>query len=210
MADAESPKHESVLDTGAEQLGRTYAQALIGAAEKTGSTDKVIGQLRQVVDDFLGGSPQLTAAFNSPRIDNDEKSRVIDRVFGGDFDPVLVKFLKVMASRGRLGYVSAVRDAAENLYDEQMGRAVATIRTALPLDDALRSLISQKLGSVLNKDVRLKEEVDPDLIGGMVVRVGDTVFDNSVANRLNTMARKTRDGFSSQLLQKFDQLISDK
>ena len=209
MSEAENVKHDTVLDTGAEQLGKTYAQALLGAAQKAGSTDKVIQQLNVIVDDYIGGSPQLAAAFSSPRIDNDEKTRVIDRVFGGDFDPVLVKFLKVMADRGRLEHVGAVRKAAENLYDEQMGRVLATIRTAVPLEKALRDQIAQKLGATLNREVRLKEEVDPDLIGGMVVRVGDTVFDNSVANRLNTMAKKTRDGFSSQLLQKFETLISN-
>lgn len=209
MTEAESPKHETVLDTGAEQLGKTYAHALIGAAEKAGVTDKVIGQLSEIVDDYIGKSPKLAAAFASPRVDNDEKTRVIDKIFGGTFDPTLVKFLKVMASRDRLGYVAAVRDAAEGIYDDKMGRALATIRTAVPLDKALRKQISEKLGTALKRDVRLKEEVDPDLIGGMVVRVGDTVFDNSVANRLDTMAKKTRDGFSSQLLQKFNQLISE-
>ncbi|MFK8110973.1 MAG: ATP synthase F1 subunit delta [Rubripirellula sp.] len=209
MTQAEPPKLETALDTGAEQLGKTYAQALIGAAQNAGTTETVVKQLGQIVDEYLGGSAQLAAAFSSPRIENEEKTRVIDKIFGADFDPVLVKFLKVMADRGRLGYVAAVRKAAEDLFDEQMGRVLATIRTAVPLDDDLRTQISQKLGSVMNKEVRLKEEVDPDLIGGMVIRVGDTVFDSSVSNRLDKMAKKTRDGFSSQLLQKFNQLISE-
>ena len=209
MTEADTPKHETVLDTGAEQLGKTYAHALIGAAEKEGATDKVISQLTQIVDEYIGGSPQLAAVFSSPRIDNEEKSRVIDRLFGKGFDPTLVKFLKVMANRGRLGFVGAVRNAAEDIYDEKMGRALATVRTAVPMTDSLRKDISDKLGKVLNRDVRLKEEVDPDLIGGMVVRIGDTVFDNSVANRLDKLNRKARDGFSSQLLQKFNQLISE-
>jgi len=209
MTQSESPKQDTVLDTGAEQLGKTYAHALIAAAEKAGTTDQVIGQLNSIVDEFIGASPQLAAAFNSPRIDTAEKTRVIDRLFGNDFDPVLVKFLKVMADRGRLAHVAAVRKAAETIYDEQRGRALATVRTAVPLDDDLRSQISQKLGAVLQREVRLQEQVDPDLIGGMIIRIGDTVFDNSVSNRLDKMARKTRDGFSSQLLQKFNQLISE-
>ena len=73
---------------------------------------QVIAQLGQLVDEYLAGSPQLAAAFSSLRIDNDEKTRIIDRIFGDEFHPVLVKFLKVMASRGRLGYVAAVRKAA--------------------------------------------------------------------------------------------------
>ena len=98
----EAAKHETVLDTGAEQLGKTYARALIGAAQSAGIADKIIEQLGVVADEYLAGSAQLRAAFSSPRIDENEKARVIDRIFGEDFDPLLVRFLKVMAGRGRL------------------------------------------------------------------------------------------------------------
>ena len=61
----------------------------------------------------------------------------------------------------------------------------------------------------MQKQVRLSESVDPDLVGGMVIRVGDRVFDSSVSNRLDTLARRTRNGFSSQLLQRFGELTSE-
>lgn len=201
-------RHETVLDTGAEQLGKTYAQALIGAANNAGVAEEVIGQLGQLVDEYLAGSPQLASAFASPRIDEAEKCRVIDKVFGDEFHPVLVTFLKVMAHRNRLGYVAAVRNSADNIHDEMLGRVMASVQTAVPLDDELRQFITERLGNQLKKEVRLRESVDPDLIGGMLIRVGDLVFDSSVSNRLNKMAKKTRDGFSSQLLQKFDQFVS--
>ena len=205
----ESVKHETVLDTGAEQLGKTYARALVGAAKNAGVVDQVIAQLGTLVEDYLGESEQLQAAFASPRVDESEKVRIIDRMFGDEFDPILVKFLKVMAGRSRLGYVKAVRDAADEIHDEMLGRVVASVLTAVPLDDALRSQISSQLGSLMNKEVRLRESVDPDLIGGMVIRVGDRVFDSSVANRLDTMARRTREGFSGRILQKFEEFTSD-
>jgi F-type H+-transporting ATPase subunit delta len=206
----EVAKHENVLDTSAEQLGKTYARALISAAKAQGQDvpQVIVDQLNQIVDEYLGGSDSLRAAFASPRISEDEKVRVIDRVFGQDFHPLLIKFLKVMASRDRLGYVRAVRDAATNIFDDMMGRVVASVRTAVPLDDSLRSQITDRLSSVMNRQVRLSESVDPELIGGMVIRVGDRVYDGSVANRLNSMARKTRAGFSSKLLEKFEQLTS--
>jgi F-type H+-transporting ATPase subunit delta len=205
----EAAEHDTVLDTGAEQLGKTYARALIGAAKSAGIADKIIEQLGVVVDECLGTSPQLRAAFASPQIDDSEKVKVIDRLFGEDFDPVLVKFLKVMAGRGRLAHVDAVRIAADAIHDEMLGRLVATVQTAVPLDDALRSTIEEQLGSIMQKQVRLSESVDPDLIGGMVIRVGDRVFDSSVSNRLDTLARRTRSGFSSQLLQRFGELTSE-
>ena len=204
----ESPKHETVLDTGAEQLGKTYARALIGAASNAGVVDLVMEQLCQLVDQCIAESPRLLAAFASPRSEEDEKVRVIDRLFGDQFHPVLVRFLKVMAGRNRLGYVAAVRSAAEAIYDEMMGRVVASVTTAVPLDDSLRTQIAGQLSSLMEREVRLRESVDPELIGGMVIRVGDKVFDSSVSNRLNTMARRTRDGFSSQLLNRFNEFTS--
>lgn len=205
----EAAKLETVLDTGAEQLGQTYARALIGAAKNAGVVDEVTEQLSRIVDEYLGGSPQLRAAFASPRIDEDEKIRVIDRVFGEEFHPILVKFLKVMAGRDRLAHVDAVRNAAEGIHDQMMGRVVASVQTAVPLDDALRSEIETQLGSLINKQVRLRESVDPELIGGMVIRVGDRVFDSSVSNQLDKMARRTRSGFSGQILQRFNQFTSE-
>ncbi|MGI9470481.1 MAG: ATP synthase F1 subunit delta [Rubripirellula sp.] len=205
----EEVKHETVLDTGAEQLGKTYARALIGAAQNAGVADQVIEQLGRLVDEYLAGSSQLRSAFASPRIDEAEKVRIIDRIFGDEFDPILVKFLKVMAGRDRLGYVSAVRSAAEDIHDEMMGRVVASVRTAVPLDDDLRGKIQDQLGSMMNKQVRLRESVDPELIGGMIIRIGDRVFDSSVANRLSKMAQRTRTGFSSQLMERFSQFTSE-
>ena len=197
----EAAEHDTVLDTGAEQLGRTYARALLGAAQNAGIADKIIEQLGSVVDEYLAVSPPLRAAFASPQIDDNEKIKVIDRLFGDGFDPLLVKFLKVMAGRGRLAHVDAVRAAADAIHDEMLGRLVATVETAVPLDDALRSNIEEQLGSIMQKQVRLSESVDPELIGGMVIRVGDRVFDSSVSNRLDALARRARNGFSSQLLQ---------
>lgn len=83
----EAAEHDTVLDTGAEQLGKTYARALLGAAEKNGIADKIVEQLGALVNDYLAVSPQLRAAFASPQIDDIEKIKVIDRLFGEGFDP---------------------------------------------------------------------------------------------------------------------------
>lgn len=205
----EATKHESVLDTGAEQLGKTYAKALIAAAKSQGgeAAERVVVQLASIVDDYLNVQPALAAAFASPRVSESEKVKVIDRIFS-DFDPTLVKFLKVMASRERLGYVASVRAAADDIFDDMMGRVVASVRTAVPLDDDLRARIADRLSSVTKRQVRLEESIDPKLIGGMVVRIGDRVFDSSVSNQLNKLAKQTRAGFSRKLLDKFEQFTS--
>jgi len=204
MTQAQGIAHETVLDTGAEQLGKIYAQALVGSADAAGVADEVLRQLGEFVDEYLVGSPQLATALASPRIDEEDKNRVIDRLFGEQYHPLLIKFLKVMGRRGRLGYVAAVRTAADALRDEMLRRAVAEVRTAVPLEDSLRQAVLQRITAATNKQVRLVEIVDPRLVGGMVIRIGDTVFDGSVSNQINKLSKSVRGGFSRELLQRFE------
>jgi len=196
---SQSASPPTVLDIEAEQLGKIYARALLGAAQAAGSTESVLEELGEICDRGLRGHPELLAAFASPRVDMTEKSRIIDRLFG-DASPVLVQLMKVMARRGRLGYLAAVRTSAVEQYDEFAGRVVAEVRTAVPLDDVLRTELTNQLAQKLGRTVRLREVVDERLIGGMVVRVGDTVFDSSVASRLDKLGRAAKAGFAHQLL----------
>lgn len=206
---SQSASHETVMDVGAEQLGKTYARALLGACQNDGSVDVVLEHLQQVCDDYLASSPQLLAAFESPRVSVGEKSRVIDRVFGDWAHSNLLRFMKVMASRERLGYLRSVRRAAESLHDDVMGRVVAQVQTAVPLDDALRNDVVNQLSNRLGKAVRLEESVDPEIIGGMIVRVGDTVFDSSVSGRIAKVGKAASAGFASQLMQQASRFGSD-
>ncbi|MCC9602570.1 ATP synthase F1 subunit delta [Stieleria sp. JC731] len=207
MENPQAVEHETVMDTGAEQLGKTYAQALMAAASKSGIAEKVVDQLGTLVNEYLAGSPKLASAFASPRIDVEEKQRIIGRIFEGEFDPLVVNFLKVMATRGRLGYVSTVYEGAQKQLDEMSGRVLAKVKTAVPLDDTLRASIIESLGGKLGKQVRLQEVVDAKLIGGMVIRVGDTVFDNSVAGRIDSIGKRAKQGFSAKLSEKFANLV---
>ncbi|QEG40246.1 ATP synthase subunit delta [Roseimaritima ulvae] len=204
----ESIKHDTVLDTGAEQLGATYASALLGAAQQAGAVDEVLTQLSQLVTETLREHRQLAAVFASPRVNVEEKQRVIDRLFADSLNPVLLRFLKVTAIRGRLAYLPSVLRAAEAQHDEILGRIVAEVRSAVALTDELRGQIRDRLSETFAKQVRLQERVDPSVIGGVVIRVGDTVFDSSVAGRLESMSRRASNGFARHLLEQFDKFAS--
>lgn len=205
----ETVAHHTVLDTGAEQLGKVYAKALIGAADAAGIADQALQQLGRFVDEYLASSELLATALASPRVDVAEKWRVIDRLLAGDFHPLVVNFLKLMARRGRLGYVDAVRRAADQQRDEILGRIVAEIRSAVPLDDPLRRLVLDRIGESTQRQVRLVETVDPRLIGGVVIRIGDTILDGSVSHQINKLSRSIRSGFSREMLQRFEAFASE-
>ena len=202
------PQHETVLDIGAEALGQVYARALLGAAADAGVSEQVLEQLGQI-DAALQASPQLAACFASPRVDEDEKNRVIDRLFADSVHPILIHLMKVMARRGRLGYLQAVRDAAVEQYDQQHGRVVAEVRTAVPLEEPLRGEVAERLSASLGKQVRLRERVDQTIVGGMVIRIGDTVYDSSVAGRLDKLGRAASAGFARRLLEQSGRFASE-
>lgn len=202
-------QHSTVLDIGAEQLGKPYARALIGAAAGEGVADQVMEQLSSIVDEGLHANPTLATALASPRVSQAEKDRVIDRLFGSQVHPVLTRAMKVMNAHGRLGYLGAVRDAAAAILDEQLGRVVAEVRTAVAIPDDLRVEVENRIGQSLGKQVRLQETVDESLIGGMVIRVGDTVFDSSVSGRMNKLGKSVRTGFAHKLLERAGQFVSD-
>lgn len=201
-------RQETVFDTGAEHLGRVYAEALLAAAEKAGNADVVVGQLEEMVSGALAEHPELAAAFSSPRVSVDEKSRILDRLFADKLDPMVLRFLKVVAGRGRLGYVRNIASAARAQRDEALGRTVALVTTAVPLDDSLRGQVIERLATKLGREIVLRERVDPALVGGLVIRVGDIVYDSSVAGRLNGMAKKTQKAFARKLMENSDRFAT--
>ncbi len=188
----------TVLDPAAQQLGRLYAQALLGAAKSSGDGDRVVDQLQGFVA-ALAEQPVLREIMASPRVSVAEKIRVLDRLVAPHVAPVLMRFLKVVAQRSRLQHLADIAQAAVEMRDEALGRVVAHVRTATPLTDDLRQSITDKMSQLVSRQVVLRESVDPELIGGMIVRIGDTVYDASISGRLDRMNQSLRSGFASRL-----------
>jgi F-type H+-transporting ATPase subunit delta len=179
----------------------------LGAATKINAGDQVVDQLRQFEQSVREHSV-LREVFSSPRISHLEKTKVIDRLLGQRVHPVLLRFLKVAAQRGRLGFLTEISQAATEMRDEAMGRVVAAVRTATPLSDKLRIEVKESIGRLIGKEVVLRESVDPELLGGIVVRVGDTVYDSSIAGKLSRMSQGLRNGITSRLMSQSEKYFS--
>jgi len=178
---------KSGLDIGREPIGEVYAKALIGAMEQLGKTDLVLDELESLVFDVLDKFPNLEAALSSPRIAHDAKAGTLTRVFQSRMSGELLTFLKVLSSHGRLDCLRAIQRAARRLENQMRGRIEVRVTTTAAADAALTQQISQVLRVALDSDIDMASETDPDLIGGMVVRVGDTMYDASVANELSRL-----------------------
>ncbi len=177
-------RDKAVFDTGQQYLGGVYAKALLGAAENAGNPDVVLQELDEFVDDVLAKVPRLDATLAAPGVTAEAKTAMLDKALGGKVTGELLNFLKVVARHGRFDCIQAIRQAARQQLNEMQARVEVLLKAADALDQATTDSIVSRLKEVLGKDIDLQIEIDPELIGGVVVRVGDTVYDASVANRL--------------------------
>lgn len=183
------PRHETVLDITAEQIAHVYAQAFLAVANKTANVAGCVEELQSLVTDVLNNFPDLEEVFRSGLIAHDHKEQVIDEVLGGRASAEVINFLKVLARHGRLGLVRPVVQHLAKLYGQQQGQTDVEIRVAAEPGAALLKEIADGLGRTLGIKPVMDVKVDPELIGGMVVRVGDRVYDGSLSTQFD-LARK--------------------
>ena len=174
------------IDVGAQQIGTVYAKALLGAAEKQGlpAVARVMDELDALVHEVLDNNPKLEAVLRSALIKPEQKIASLQRIFKGQLSPLLVNFLGVLATHGRLDVLRAIEQQSRKLYDDMRGLIRVKLSTATPVGGALTDGLKKTLRTLFGRELELEHDVDPDLIGGVVVRVGDTVYDGSVATQL--------------------------
>ena len=143
-----------------------------------------MAELESLITDVFDRLPRFEQALASPRIDYERKEQMLDRALRGKMTPLLLNFLKVVTRRGRLNSLRSISRAAHVELRRLRGRIEVQVQSAAPLDAATQALVAQRLTAVLGRQVELQLEVAPELVAGLVIRVGDTVYDGSVANRL--------------------------
>ena len=200
MADA---THETVLDTGttSNRLARVYAEALLGAAEKAGQTNEVVAELDGLVDDVIRKNAAVASFLKNPTINKKKKAPVIEQAFGGKCTATLKNFLGVLNANGRLGMVSAVRNAVRDITDKRNNRLRVTVTSAVPLGADQQEKIKQTLKAALSMEPVLTVKENPDLLGGLVVQFGDKVVDSSVRSRLESLRTALMSQGTSYVLQ---------
>ena len=181
----ESTQQGVAFDSDRQQLGDVYARALLAAATSGDKVEEVMQQTESLCSALLSGERQMVRKLlESPRISHLEKERILNKAFAGQMDTTLLNFLKVLSRHGRMDCLSAIERSLRDQYNTMLGRIEVQVTSATPLDDETRVSITSQLASSLNSEVDLVVQVNPGLIGGTIVRIGDTVYDGSVANRL--------------------------
>jgi len=173
------------VDPASQQVATIYAKALLAASSN--QTHAALDELSDIQRDVFLAYPKLSSVLASAFIDLQEKQGILDRTFGGRVSPSVMTFLKVLANHDRLSLLGDIVLVARELFIKAQGRLSVEVTTATPLTDAQASQIKQQLRDLLGAEPVLSPKTKPELIGGVVLRVGDTVYDGSVAAQLADM-----------------------
>lgn len=191
-------------DVGVEHIADVYAKALLNTTERLGQTAAVLDEFDAVMAEVINGFPKFEAVLDSILVLPEEKAALIDKTLAGRVSPVLVNFLKVVARHGRLDCLRAIHCQTHAGYDKLRRRIPVKLTTATPVSAEMAAQIIENLRGKLEGEPVIEQEVDPSLIGGAVLRVGDIIYDGSIANQLQNLRQQMSDRSSHEIQSRRD------
>jgi F-type H+-transporting ATPase subunit delta len=172
-----------------ETIARNYAEALFSLAQGHEGIE-VFGEGIETVARLIDENSDFRMFLATPRIAASEKKDVIKKVFSGSLPTMLMNFLLITVDKRRQRLLRGISREFHALVDEHRGRVHVEVSVARAIDDATLNALTARLGVMLGKQPVPSVRVKPELLGGVVVRAGDTIYDGSLRRRLSTMRRR--------------------
>jgi ATP synthase F1 delta subunit len=171
-----------------EEIAQVYARSLFEAAEEQYKLDEIREQLGMFAD-ALAESHDLQVFFFSPYLSTAEKEEGMRRAIEGA-DEAFLNFLDLVVENHRMPVIFRIRREFDELWQQENQLLPVQVTSAVPLDDAIVEEIGSTIGEQTGKQVELSSHVDPDILGGIVVRVGNSILDASIRNRLEQLRKQ--------------------
>jgi F-type H+-transporting ATPase subunit delta len=171
-----------------EEIAVVYARSLFEVASEQGKLDEVREQLGAFAD-ALSDTRELQVFFFSPYFSTQEKEDGLARAVT-DADPVVVNFLKLLIEKHRMPVVFRVRAEFDKLWEDENRLLPVTITSAVELPKSTVKQIGDRIAEQTERKVELNANIDPDILGGIIVRVGNSVLDASIRNRLENFRKQ--------------------
>lgn len=169
---------------GSDDLVRGYAEALFAVARAEGELEQVETQLYAFAK-LLERNDRVRDAFNDPQLPAENKRGMIRDMLGERANPIAVNLLGFLVEQGRGRDIERVVEAMSEVAADSRRHALAEVRVAVPLDQGQRDRLARALSAATGREVEVRVTVDPTVVGGVVARVGDTIFDGSLRSRLD-------------------------
>jgi F-type H+-transporting ATPase subunit delta len=186
---------------------KQYAEAFVNAASQQNQAEGAIDDLEAIDREILEPHPEFQAMLGSPRVGLAQKDRVLVQLLEGKVADVVLRFLRVLNRHGRLGLLSAVASEARAVWDRRHNRIPVQIRTAVPLEKAQEDALRDRVAKMISATPIMKITTDPSLVGGLIIQVGDQVFDASLKNRLEQVRQRLIEGKTHEIQSRRDQFI---
>ena len=171
-----------------EEIAAVYARSLFEVAKEQNKLDSIREQLGSFAD-ALDGNRELQVFFFSPYFSTVEKQDGLDRAVS-DADPILVNFLKLLIENHRTPVIFRVRRVFDELWLQENKRLPVQVTSAVALDTATVTLIGDRIAEQTGQKIDITSTVDSDILGGLVVRVGNSILDASIRNRLEQLRKQ--------------------
>lgn len=173
-------------------IAKNYAETLLELAQKAGDLGGW-GEMIDRIADAMDSDRRLRVFLESPRVSAQRKNEIVQKAFGGQLPRNFVRFLQALVNHRRQMLIPEIAHEYHDLVDRVEGRVHASVTVVREPEEADRALVTNQLSRTLGKEVVPHFHVNPSILGGLVVRVGDTVLDGSVRRRLLKLrARMTR------------------
>ena len=171
-----------------EEIAEVYARALFEAAKESDVLDRVHDELGEFAD-ALEENRDLQLFLFSPYFSSEEKTEGVSRIVS-DADERTINFLELLAERHRMPVLFRIRRNFDSMWAEEHKLLPVTVTAAVELDDELVKSIGERIAEQTGREVELSSKVDPDVLGGLQVRVGNMVLDATVRNRLEQLRKQ--------------------
>ncbi len=164
-------------------IARNYAEALFESGERSGKTERY-ADLMKALADAIRTDDRIRHLLESPRVPKQTKQDVLSRALEDCAPEPFVRFVAAVVKRGRQAILTAICDEFSDLVDHKYNRVHAGITLAREPDVALQKAVKQRLSAVIGKEIIPHYRTDPDILGGLIVRVGDRIMDGSLRRRM--------------------------
>ena len=171
-----------------EEIAQVYARSLFEVAEEQDKLDDVREQIGQVADE-LSESRELQTFFFSPYFSTEEKKEGLEKALDGA-DETVANFLDVLIENHRMPALFRIRRELDRMWQDVNQLLPVQITSAIELDEAVAKQIGEEIGRQTGRKVELTSTVDPDVLGGIVVRVGNSILDASIRTRLERLRKQ--------------------
>lgn len=171
------------------QVASRYAKSLIDLAEEQNALEPIRNDIVSFIE-TLRNNPVLLAVLKNPIISPSQKLNILNDLFASRFNPVILAFFKLLVNKQRSSILYTIAKEFVNAYNIRKNIVKATVTSAAPLSEVNKKEIEEVIKEYTHGEIILTAKVDPDLIGGFVLKVGDRQFDTSISSQLNKLKKE--------------------